>query len=191
MSLKIDNQLQSGIHGFNIEKIVAKLLRVVPKEDLVGLERIVIVDQITKEETLGIYKYKHNFKPTSIEISFKSIYKGMPKFLFFLPFIPKFLLADVLYHEIGHHYERNFFHGIGKKEREKFADNYGKKMSKKAFWGWLILLYPLSPLIKYLNRRSKGGGHEIMRKGISSEESKKDHSLKGALSSKETVSSKN
>ena len=153
MDIRIDDQLQSSIRGFNIQKAVTKLLRIVPKEHLMGIDKIVIAGQMKKREVSGTYRKGGGSEATVIEISFKSVYKKMPKFLFRFPFIPKFMLADALYHEIGHHFERNLSHGIKKREREKYADDYGKKMLKKAFFGWLILLYPLKPLVNYLNKK--------------------------------------
>ena len=155
MNIKIDNQLQNKIFWFNIEKNIRKLLGVIPKEHLIGLERITIVDEIKDRKAkrlAGVYEKKNGVRSATIELSVKSIYKGMPKIFFFLPFVAKFTLADVLFHEIGHHYHHNYKHGIGKARKEKFAENYRKEMLKKAFWLWVLIFRPISPLVRYLAR---------------------------------------
>jgi hypothetical protein len=92
--------------------------------------------------------------PSWIEIAIEEIFRGMPRPFFFLPFIPKFKLANVLFHEIGHHFQQ-VTHGVSKREREAFADAYRKNMLKRAFWGWRFVLYPLRPFIYWLNRNAQ------------------------------------
>lgn len=65
----------------------------------------------------------------------------------------KATLADGLYHEIGHHYHKDFTSGIGRNEEECFGENYSNKMMKKSFGRCLAFLSQLSPLIKYLQKR--------------------------------------
>jgi hypothetical protein len=153
MSLQIENRLQETTSRFNVGRKIRSLLRVVPNEHLVGLDKIIIVDEIKDKKRKrigGLYHPRHDKQPCTIEIGFNSIYGGMPKVFFFLPLAAKFTLADTLYHEIGHHYHHKFVHGITKKRREDFADDYSKKMLKKAFFWWLIFLWPLTPLIRYM-----------------------------------------
>jgi hypothetical protein len=155
LNIKIDNQLQRKIFWFDLEKNIRKLLGVIPKEHLIGLKRITIVDNI-KDRKLnrlaGVYTPQTKSHPAAIELSVESIYKGMPKIFFLLPFVAKFSLADALFHEIGHHYHHNYKHKIDKANKEKFAESYRAEMLKKAFWLWALILRPISPLIRYLAR---------------------------------------
>ncbi|MCK4830405.1 hypothetical protein KA005_82570 [bacterium] len=156
MSIVIESKLENKIFGFITKKRIKKLILVIPKEHLIGLEKIIIVDQIEdkeKREVGGIYRQKYNNKPSSIELGINSIYKRMPRILFFFPFVATFSLSDVLYHEIGHHYHANFTHGIKKKRQEDFVEDYSKRMMKKKFRWWLRFISPLSPLIRYLNKK--------------------------------------
>ena len=155
MTVRIENHCQKKIFLFNIEKKVRKLIDVIPKDHIIGLEKIIIVDEIKNnrvKNSAGIYNKKHELKSASIEISAEAVYRKMPKILFYLPFIAKFTLADILYHEIGHHYHYMYKHGINKNRKESFAENYRKEMLRKAFRVWLIFFRPISPLIKYLSK---------------------------------------
>jgi hypothetical protein len=155
MTVRIENHSQKKIFLFNLEKKINRLIDIIPKDHIIGLEKIVIVDEIKNKKVrnaAGIYKKKHGLEPAYIEISVEAVYKKMPKILFYLPFIAKFTLADVLYHEIGHHYHYKYKHGVNKRRKESFAENYRKDMLKKAFWIWLIFLKPISPLIRYLSK---------------------------------------
>jgi hypothetical protein len=157
LSIKIENQYKEGV-PINIEKTVNNLLIKVPKEQLVGLDTIVIVNKVTHKrgrKADGLYWPKIGSESARIEIAIGEIYKGMPRFVFFLPFIAKFMLADVLFHEIGHHYQ-SFTHNLKKEEWENFATKYKKKMLKKTFLWWRLLLLPLSPLVHWLNHRAQG-----------------------------------
>lgn len=157
MTIKIEVQLQKQI-GLNVENILTKYLQMIPQEHLIGLERIIVVDRIggkKNNETGGIYREKNQNTPATIEIALQNVYKEMPKVLYRMPFIPKFMLVNVLYHELGHHYQKRLSHGVRKFEQETFADQYSTKMLKKAFWWWLILLLPLKYLIIFLRNRSR------------------------------------
>jgi hypothetical protein len=99
----------------------------------------------------GLYWHKKGRELARIEIALSAIYKGVPKIIFFFPFVAKFMLANVLFHEIGHHYQQ-YVHGITKKDEEYFAEKYKKQMLKQTFSSWRFLLLPLSPLVHLLNR---------------------------------------
>lgn len=153
MKVNIENNVSKRMFWFNIDKAINNLLNVIPKEHLVGLEKIIVVDDIKlkkKKKAAGSYRAKIGWDPAVIELSIKSIYKGMPKILFLFPFVAKFSIASVLFHEIGHHHHHKFKHGIGRSKKETFAEDYSKTMLKKAFWGWKIILRPISPLIRWL-----------------------------------------
>ena len=153
MKVKIENFGSKRIFWFNINKKISKLLNIIPKEHLIGLEKIIVVYEIKykkKQKAAGSYSAQNGWDPAVIELSIKSIYRGMPRILFLFPFVAKFSLANVLFHEIGHHYHHKFKHGINRSKKETFAEEYRKAMLKRAFWGWGIILRPISPLIRWL-----------------------------------------
>jgi hypothetical protein len=158
----IESHLKSRFLGFLLARRVRKLIRIVPQEHLIGLDRIVLVDAISwrkGKEMGGIYRPKQDRELCSIELSIDSIHRGMPKVLHVVPFAASFVLASALYHEIGHHYQTRFTHGVGKQEREKFAERYSKDMMKRRFMWWLLFLSPLSSLIKRLRDKVTGKTH--------------------------------
>ena len=158
MDIRIEKSYQVRI-PFDVEASVRKLLHKIPNEHLLGLAAIILVDQVThkrNKKSGGLYLQKKGQDPAKIEIAIDSIYKGVPKFIFFLPFIVKFMLANVLFHEIGHHYMHHT-HGVTKREEENFAEKYRKQMLKRTFFWWRLLLLPLSPLIRWLNRIAHRG----------------------------------
>lgn len=157
--MKIDNRSQNKWTFFNTEKKITRLLEFIPPEHLVGLDRIVILDEARsadkkKKPVRGQYVPKKGREPAYIEIAIRNVFKGMPKVFFILPFMTNFMFANVLYHEIGHHYAR-LTHGITTQKQEMFANKYKATLLIKAFKFWGILLLPFRPLIRLLSRPTK------------------------------------
>lgn len=156
MPIRIEKQYATRI-PFDAEKFVAKLLRKIPSEHIVGLESIMLVDEATHmrdKKSGGLYWQRMGHEPARIEIALDTIYKDMPRIIFYLPFIAKFMLANVLYHEIGHHIQCST-HGVTKRDGENFATRYKKEMLNKAFLSWRLLLLSVSPLIRWLSDRKR------------------------------------
>lgn len=152
MSVRIEKRYQGDV-PINLEKMTKKLLIKVHREHLIGLDKIIIVNRVTHkrdQKAGGLYWQKKGREPAGIEIAIDTIYKGMPRFIFFLPFVSKFMLASVLYHEIGHHYQYST-HNLKKEEWERFAEKYKTKMLRKTFFLWRLLLSPFTPLVNWLN----------------------------------------
>lgn len=151
--MRIENHLSRRPFLFDVEKEVNKLLSFIPPEHLMGLERIVLLDEIWANKghrLAGTYKMKQGLQGPAIEISINSTFRGMPHIFFCLPFVARFTLADILYHEIGHHYHSAHTHGVNKKRKEQFAEDYGKIMLRRAVFFWTFFLRPLSPVLRYL-----------------------------------------
>ena len=163
MAPRIENRLEHKILLFDIEKQIGKLLKVIPKEHLLGLDCIVIVDEIRGKfgkRPAGTYRRKQGREPAYIEISARHTFGDLPKVLFMIPLIPKLLLAGTLFHEIGHHYQYTFKSRIGKKGWEPFAEKYRKQMFPKLFPVWLFFLRPFNPLIQFMNKRQEMNNKE-------------------------------
>jgi hypothetical protein len=146
--------LYKGKFPRNIEKKVSRLLSHVPSECLVGLGEIVIVHrsaQKKKGEALGLYIPANRKEAPRIELAVDNIYESTPKVVFYLPFLERFLLANVLFHEIGHH--RQFIDPrMKKKKLEDHAESFARKMIKKDFYWWIVILRPLFRLRKRIRR---------------------------------------
>ena len=144
MNVRISFDSQNIAMPFNIEKVIEKLLSKVPKEHLVGLETIFIVDKIRYKKgnnINGLYWPKDDRRAAFIEIAVKDIYKDIPKFILYMPFIKD-----------GHHYQ-NYKHGISKSNREKFADSYKTNMLRRSFRVWLLFMLPFKSLIRLLSNK--------------------------------------
>jgi len=141
----------------DVEKLVKRLLAKIPSEHLQGLDSILIVDVPSDRpanSTRGRYLPKSGkLNPARIEIAPQVIYRGVPRTLFRLPFICEFMLANVLYHEIGHHHQQ-FIHGVSKHRAERFAEKYKREMIRKAFFWWRIFLLPIASLVRRLREKS-------------------------------------
>jgi hypothetical protein len=106
------------------------------------------------QDSAALYWQKNNSTPAFIEIAIFMVFHNKPMLLMFLPFVGKFLIASALYHEIGHHHHYSLTHGVRKKKIEIFAEQYKKKMLKKAFWVWRIILLPFAPFARYMANRN-------------------------------------
>ncbi len=155
--IKIIN-LYKGDCPLDLEKMIRKLLRVVPEENLIGLHSIVIVNtsaQKTHKEAAGLYIPKSKNEMARIEIAVDNVYFGLKRKYFHFPFIPKFILARVLYHEIGHHYQ--FKHLRMKKTyQENYAKKFSAKMLNKEMFFWMLFLRPIFKVYGHM----KGWDHE-------------------------------
>jgi len=153
MSVQIERRYRIKI-PIRVENVIKKLISQIPPEHLVGLGKIIVLDEVTHKRNHhsgGIYWQKDGTQPARIEIGINSVYGRMPRIVFFCPFVAKFMLANVLYHEIGHHYQ-SFTHGITQNKQEEFAEKYRMQMLRKAFFWWGLLFKPLSPLVHWLSR---------------------------------------
>jgi len=159
MALKIRDLSSKKPVPFDCVEVVNGLLRHVPPEHLVGLGEIALVDVLSKEAREGIrgaYLAATREGAARIEISVPGIYARAPRFLFRSCFLRYLYLADVLYHEIGHHYVKRLRHGIDRKRGEVEAERYKKAMLRKAFPVWRRVLAPIGPLVRWLLRRAEG-----------------------------------
>jgi hypothetical protein len=143
---------------FDVGGYIRKLLRHVPPEHLLGLEEILIVDEVAHRQlrrtgASGLYHPRQDANPARIELGLSTVYHDMPRILLFVPFIKKFLLANALYHEIGHHYE-HITHQQPKERKEDFASKYSTRMLTRAFYWWFLIFVPLRPVIKAMLRRA-------------------------------------
>ncbi len=115
------------------------LLRLVPPEHLVGISRITVsgsrpLDEMAGEEVLGQYFEAYDGEPAFIMIYPQEMAREVPFLLRPFPVVWRVLLAETLFHEVGHHYQR-FTHGIRKPAQENHAESYGLRHARAAFPG--------------------------------------------------------
>lgn len=154
--MKIRN-LYSGDQPRNVERTIMVLLRKVPAEYLVGLDQIVIVSksaQKGKKDAAGLYIPKYKDELARIELAIENIYEGMPRLFYYLPFVSRFMVARVLYHEIGHHYQFTKKR-LRKGQWEHDAENFAKIILKKEFFWWLTVMSPFFKLRRLILEAKK------------------------------------
>ena len=136
---------------------MGRLLKVIPGEHIIGLEKIIITDDIKDKRfrggVAGIYQPGHQNEKPFIVINYSVLFSEVPTIIQRLPFYFKLTLGATLFHEIGHHYHHHLKHGITKSNREEFAREYKKKMLAKAFWGWRFMLWPFAMISKNLAKK--------------------------------------
>ena len=140
----------------NIEKRIEKLLKTVPQRYITGLKKIVLVNKISHhnyKNAMGIYAPKSKGELPWIEIGIDQVYMRYPKLFSLTPFLGKFLLARVLYHEIGHHYQTKS-KPLKRIYREKSAEKITRELLDKHFYWWKIFIFPLY-LIIFLVKKLK------------------------------------
>ncbi len=140
MKIYIDSSIVPK-YNFNFEEQIKFLLKFVPKEHLSKLEYIRVLNRSLTASNGKVCRglYYGGRAGFSILLSAETLFRGMPRLFFYIPFIPRFVLAKTLYHEIGHHYEECFCYGVKKGLKEKYAHEYAKGMQKKAFKNYLLL----------------------------------------------------
>ena len=151
-SIEIINESSKFI-PFNLTKAVRSLLKYIPNDHLIGLGSIVLLDGQTSSKSkysIGTYlNYKQG--PSKIELSISGIYGPKPFWPCLIPFVRKFMLAKVLFHEVGHHCRR-IVQGKTKRKEENFAEKYSKKYVVKALYYWFYFLKPFRHLFLWLGR---------------------------------------
>jgi hypothetical protein len=157
MPVKIQIDYKGPTYFMNIERILKRLFKAVPPEHIIGLEKIVVIDKFSggNANARGLYYAKDSKEQARIHIAFQTVFKGLPRFVGLLPLVSKILLGHVLYHEIGHHYHYTLKAGITKSKREKFSDDYAKKISRIKFRYWRFFFWWLAPIFKWLGKKLK------------------------------------
>jgi len=130
---------------FDVRPLLLRMLRSLPPEYLVGLDSIVLTstDTFSRKrrrsktrsrgrtvkvvKTLGLYHRGQEGKNAWIEIFVDRIFDGWERgFWLKLPLARDFLLAPVLFHEIGHHIHTTIRPEF--REREDVADRWQVKL---------------------------------------------------------------
>lgn len=152
MNIFVEQKAESYFK-FDFKRHITDLLKYVPKDHLTKLERIEVLYLDYRKLNAGAYYLgtpEHSV-PT-IVLCPKVLFEKMPRILFFiLSFIPKFLLASALYHEIGHHYQR-LTHGLKKDRWESNAETYSDTMMRRAFDSYRLLLFVLFGPILFIRK---------------------------------------
>ncbi len=150
-------------------KIIENLLLEIPQEHLHGLGSVIICDSIsykehyeTEEVPYGSYNHPIDKETLPwIEICIDKIITPLG-FLANIHCIRDMEICRTLYHEIGHHIERmkqTDHTQVDKTQSEESAKKWSTKLGRhymrRRYWYVYLLLTPLIPLRKYIEKLAK------------------------------------
>jgi hypothetical protein len=125
---------------------VAELLETVPPQHLNGLRYVRLTNaaalkgarkrgrswsrgrKVKHSEVAGLYHAAWQGQPACIELFVDQIFDGPPRWLLRWRLVRNLLLADVLFHELGHH-----IHEVERpehREREAVAEDWSRRLSR-------------------------------------------------------------
>ena len=158
-----------------VHKSVTRLIEGVPDNYLAGLHSVTLTNvdglnhsrrrqktisrkrKVAVRECRGLYHYKWQGKPAHIELFVDQIIHRWPLIVLKVPLFQDLLLADVLYHEVGHHIHKTT--APEHREREDVAENRQKKLGRDYFrqkYKWLkpfrMILKPIVALLLKITR---------------------------------------
>lgn len=154
-------------------RTVAKLLRSTPEKYLAGLDCVVLTNlagqprrnrlgklprrgrKVRRDQVAGLYHPAWQGDPPWIELYIdKIIVKNAP---LWIPLLRDFMIADVLYHELGHHI--HYCLRPEHREKEDVADNWSKKLFadhvRRTYWYLMPLLVPFAKMFRAIKRSRK------------------------------------
>jgi hypothetical protein len=168
-----------------VHKSATRLIEGVPDKYLAGLHSVTLTNvdrlnhtrrrqktisrkrKVAVRECRGLYHYKWQGKPAHIELFVDQIIHRWPLIVLKVPLFQDLLLADVLYHELGHHIHNTT--APEHREQEDVAEDWQKKLGRDYFrqkYKWLkpfmMILKPIVALLLKITRL-------IQRKTVSKE----------------------
>ncbi len=167
---------------FDIASTTRSLLDRVPENRLPGLRRIVLTNidalpagrkraktkargrKVKIAETRGLYHQEWGADPAWIEIFVDKVTEGIPRFVFTSRFLRDIVVADVLYHEIGHHLHYTIAREHA--ERENVAEKWMRRLTRsylrRKYWHFL----PGAHLIGRLYRIARALAHVLRKRRV-------------------------
>lgn len=106
--------------------------------------------QVSVAQLLGRYHPAWNGAQAWIEIFVDQVFKDCPRWVQWVPPIRELLLADTLYHEIGHHVHRT--QKPEYTEKESVADRWQRRLSAQYWRRQYWYLMPLAMLVYPVGR---------------------------------------
>ena len=148
-------------------KVIRRLLRRVPEKYTRGLDCVVLTNfsaqshrtrigkltsrgrRVSKSRVRGLYHSQWQGRPAWIELYVDRICQDVPKWALWTPPLRDLIIAEVFYHELGHHV--HLFICPEYREKEDVADDWRRKFVgnflKREYW-YLIPVFKLLRLFK-------------------------------------------
>lgn len=172
-------QIIENYHDFTPPKwlkgVIQDALDSVPANYLAGLKIIVLANKsaLTRDqrrkrvwqqgrkhrlaEARGCYYPSTRSRPASIWIYADNILRPLPHWFVRLPICAVMVVADVLFHEVGHHIHN--VHQPVYQGKENVADYWAKKLSRafgrRRYWYAMPLLYPVGTGVNLVRKIKK------------------------------------
>lgn len=170
--VKIVAQYHNYTPPVDVYRSVRVLLKYVPAEHLSGLRLIVLTnsEEVGRQTRGKILSDKERVRPSDcsglyskgrVILLVDRILAQYPEAFFLVPPFKTFVIAEVLYHEIGHHIHRLEQPGY-RTDKETFADEWKEKLLQtfllQRYWYLAKLIRVLRPAINPIALRLKRTG---------------------------------
>ncbi len=165
-SVKIVEEYFEYSPPINVYGGVRQLLAVVPEKYLSGLHKVTLTNSGRMRKVRGkLWAGKHRVRPAdcnglyangNIKLLIDQILFQVPELFLLWPPLKKFLIAQTLYHEIGHHIHKLESPGY-RANREQFADEWRDKLMPlfmRRYW-YLAPFYRIAFTVARPFRRAK------------------------------------
>jgi hypothetical protein len=161
---------------FDSEKVICNMLSVVPANYLRGLHSVVLTNvqalphksrvrkgsgrrRVPLSEALGYYTQAWKGEPTRVTLLIDNLEKRWGRAWLRFGIIRDIIVAEVLYHELGHHIHR--LHIPEFEGSENVAEKWSKKLRVKFlrvhYWYLIPVISPLAKLYRWY-KPTKGAG---------------------------------
>jgi hypothetical protein len=162
--IPIYEQYQDYEPPFNVRRAVEHMVASVPDKYLVGLGSVVLTEEaalnrkrarqmtqsrgkkVSAAKALGLYHPAWGSNPAWIELRIDSIFARYPARLRF-PLTREAPLAEVFFHELGHHIHAE--HRPEFREKEDVAEAWERKGAGNYLWRRFWYLRPLFMILKW------------------------------------------
>jgi hypothetical protein len=153
---------------FDSEKAIRNMLTVVPANYLWGLHSIVLTNvqalprksrvrkgagrrRVPLSEALGYYTQAWKGEPARVTLLVDNLEKQWGRSWLRFGFIRDILLAEVLFHEIGHHIHLLHIPEFEGPENvaEKWSKKLGTKYLRSHYWYLMPVIFPLAKLYRW------------------------------------------
>lgn len=165
--IRVNEAYSDYVPGVDATQVVRRLLQRVPEKYTRGLDCIVLTNfsgqprrnrvgkltargrRVAKSRVRGLYHSQWKGRPPWIELYLDNICRDVPKWALWIPPVRDLIIADVFYHELGHHV--HLFIRPEYREKEDVADDWRNKFGgnflRQQYW-YLMPVFKVLRLFK-------------------------------------------
>jgi len=139
-------------------KSVHKLLSIIRPDRIRAIEAVILTDsdsigrgrtqrvrgrKYDRRDCRGFYHPAGQHNTAWIEIVVDNVLAGVPPLAQAIPLVRELLLADTVYHEVGHHLQQTYGAAAGEGVAEKWARRTGQRFLRKHYRWLFVLTWPI------------------------------------------------